>query len=264
MDDNELRKMLIEAGHEPEEIDGLLSVYAGLGDIPCPGPGQELSDGFYAMLDAEKARLEAEGRERDAADRAPGSVHWKSLLGMIFGGRPAAVLARAAVAVLLVAAGWTSARLAAPGTGVSGEYEEKLAFMSSEMAEMKKMMMFSMLNRDSASERLTAVQYLGNLAPGDEQVTTALLEVFERDSNVNVRLATLEALVTAGDDPRVTEALLRNIGSQKSPLVQLALVDAMIQKGEERSLGHFVHLLERDDLRPMVRTRVGEVVRFFS
>lgn len=262
-EERELRKMLLESGHDPAELDEIVALYRDMGDIDVPGPGQELSDRFYAMLEGEK-------RAAAAGDRAEGSGpveegrHF-SLFSWLFRPGPAVAFARAAFAAVFIAAGWFGAGLLGTNDAGSGvEYAERLEYVTSEMTEMKKMMMFSMLSRDSASERLQAVQYLKDIAPGDEQVMTALLDIFERDPNVNVRLASLDALAAAGDDDRVTEVLLSNIESQESPLMQLALVDAMVSKGEDRALGHFVHLLERGDLKPVVRRRINEVVRFLS
>ncbi|HSG28442.1 MAG TPA: HEAT repeat domain-containing protein [Candidatus Krumholzibacterium sp.] len=261
-EERELRRMLSESGHEGAELEEMVALYMEMGDIEVPGPGQELSDRFYSMLEEEKLAAAATGPDpaaRPAEDRRP------SLLSWLFAPRPAVMLARVAFAAVFIAAGWLAAGMREPGeTASAADYAERLEYVTSEMTEMKKMMMFSMLSRDSAAERLQAVQYLKDMAEGDEQVLTALLGVFERDPNVNVRLASLDALASAAGDERVAEVLLRNIESQESPLMQLALVDAMVSRSEPRALGHFVHLLERDDLRPVVRRRINEVVRFLS
>ncbi len=263
-EERELRKMLLESGHEGAELEEMIALYREMGDIDVPGPGQELSDRFYSMLEEEKGCAAAAGTGRGSvASHDEGRK--PSLLSWLFAPRPAVALARVAFAAVFIAAGWFGAGMREPGeTASSADYAERLEYVTSEMAEMKKMMMFSMLSRDSAAERLQAVQYLKDIAEGDEQVLTALLGVFERDPNVNVRLASLDALASASGDERVAEVLLRNIEVQESPLMQLALVDAMVSRSEPRAIGHFVHLLEREDLRPVVRRRINEVVRFLS
>jgi hypothetical protein len=132
------------------------------------------------------------------------------------------------------------------------------------MDQMKKMMMFSMLNRSSASERLQAVQYLKGAVDGDDQVLTAMLDTFERDPNINVRLATLDALSLVPRNDRVKDSVLRNIASQDSPIIQLALVEMAVSMKYDGAASALKALLEKPGLNFTVRMKATEGLRFLS
>ncbi|UCF05895.1 MAG: hypothetical protein JSV33_02330 [bacterium] len=244
----ELELLLAGRGFEPEELRRLRKIYSSLGELPVPEPGDAMTDGFYAMLETEKKRLAA----KDGEDELPARRLAAGGFGRLW--------PRLAYAALFILIGWSVAYWVPPGR----RYETKLQYMTIEMAEMKKMMMFSMLNRTSVSERLQAVQYLQDLVPEDDQVLTAMLDVFERDPNVNVRLATLDALSHATGDERVREGLILSIRREDSPVIQLALVDLVVTRRIELAIEPLRHLLKRPDLNMTVRNRVNEGLRLLS
>ncbi|MBU8922932.1 MAG: HEAT repeat domain-containing protein [Bacteroidales bacterium] len=241
----ELEALLAGEGYDIDELREMALLYDGMADIDIPAPSEKLGEKFYAMIDAEKGQRDVEKERRPFLERITGISFPR-------------VISKLAYAAVFIVIGWTAASMFQP----EEKYEKKLQYMASEVNEMKKMMMFSMLNRKSASERLQAVQYLRDLVPGDEQVLTAMLDVFERDPNVNVRLATLDALSTVEWDDRIREGLISNIEKQDSPLVQLALVDVMVSSGEDRAVEPLRQLLLRKDLNLAVRSRVSEGLRY--
>lgn len=243
-----LERLLMERGYDQDELREMRELYLGIDELPVPSPGEGMSDRFYAMLEDEK------GRQSPARSSSPG---WLARLTQ--GGRWN-LWPRLAYSALLLLIGWMLGSYVTPDR----KNERKMQYMASEMVEMKKMMMFSMLNRSSAVERLQAVQYLKDIAPQDEQALTALLDLFDNDPNVNVRLSTLDALAGMAENERIREGLLNGIGRQKSPLIQLALVEAMVSLGEKRAAGYFQDLLERKELNVMVRSRIAEGLRLLS
>jgi hypothetical protein len=244
---DELEALLAGEGYDVAELREMAVLYMDMDDIDIPAPSERLDEKFYAMLDAEKKCIDVEEKRRPFLERITGVSFPR-------------VISRMAYAAVFIAIGWMVAGMFQP----EDKYEIKLQYMASEVNEMKKMMMFSMLNRKSASERLMAVQYLRDLVPDDEQVLTAMLDVFERDPNVNVRLATLDVLSTVEWDDRIREGLISNIEKQDSPLVQLALVDVMVSSGEDRAVEPLRQLLLRKDLNITVRSRVSEGLRYLS
>ncbi len=256
----ELARLLEENGYDIGELRELRKTYIDLGEIRIPRPRHEMTGGFYAMLESEK---------RKAAEWAAGCAEKRAipagrLRGMLSGlvshggsGRPAM---RFAYALLFVLVGWTAAFWIPPGH----RYEEKIRDMTTEVTEMKKMMMFSMLNRSSASERLQAIQYLKDIVSEDDEVMTAMLDVLERDPNVNVRLATLDALSLAARDERVKEGIIHNITIQDSPIIQLALVEFAVSMKDERAADALRTLLQKNDLNMTVRSRANDGLRRLS
>jgi hypothetical protein len=244
--EQQLEALLAEQGLDIGELREMRRLYADLGRVPVPEPRSGMTDRFYRMLEAEKERVAAQDRSHSA------------LLSRLAGG--GRLWPRLAYAALFILLGWSAAYWVPPG----GHYERKLRYMATEVTEMRKMMMFSMLNQSSATERLRAVQYLRGLVSGDEQVLTAMLDLFERDPNVNVRLAVLDALADSSGDQRVRASLVQGIEGEESPIIQLALVEFMVSMREKRAVEPLRRLLGRDDLNMLVRGRIEEGLRLLS
>jgi HEAT repeats len=116
--------------------------------------------------------------------------------------------------------------------------------MSAQINEMKEMMMLTLLEKESATERLKAVSLSGNLDQASQKVTDALIQVLNTDPNVNVRLATLDALVGYTKDPAVRMQLVKSISFQESPLVQIALAELMVALNEKSSISELKKVME--------------------
>jgi HEAT repeat protein len=79
------------------------------------------------------------------------------------------------------------------------------------------------------------VDYVGRIPRLDPVVTAALVEAARSDSNVNVRLAAIDALVRASSDPEVRHSLASSLPQQESPLVQAALIDYLVDAKDAKS-----------------------------
>lgn len=99
-----------------------------------------------------------------------------------------------------------------------------------EIETMSRVVTVSLLQHQSASERLRAVSW-SRMAGGDDRVLSALLESARSDPNVNVRLAAVDALAGHADQGTVRTSLMDSLEAEKSPLVQLAVLEAVA--GEE-------------------------------
>lgn len=126
-------------------------------------------------------------------------------------------------ALLLI--GLSLGRVAAPSS--------ELAQLRAEVRGMRETVALSLLDRSSATARLQGVSYGQNWKddsdrPGRE-ITTALLSTLNHDSNVNVRLSSVDALQKFADDPAIRTALADALPIQDSPLVQISLIDALVQ-----------------------------------
>ena len=108
----------------------------------------------------------------------------------------------------------------------------------------------SLLEHQSASERLRGVSWSSGLEP-DDRVLTALVEAAERDPSVNVRLAAVEALGAHLERPLVRSGLLRSLEARPGPYVQMAV--GRLFAAEEKSTNELERLLSSDLLDPEVR-----------
>lgn len=90
--------------------------------------------------------------------------------------------------------------------------------------------------------------------PGEEIIQT-LLETLRNDPNVNVRLATIDALYLFYDHPEVKEGLIHSLAGQTSPLVQLSLINLLVEIRERRAVKALERLIQDEKLNPKVKKR---------
>jgi len=145
-------------------------------------------------------------------------------------------------------------------TGSKDNSKIEIARLSSQVQEMKQLMMLSLLENPSATERLKAVGYTEEINTADEQVVEALLTTLNEDPNVNVRLVTLEALTKYSSNPVVREGLVQSIVKQESPLMQSALADVMMRLQEKKSIESFRKLLQDDRVSDPIKTKIQQTI----
>jgi HEAT repeat protein len=138
--------------------------------------------------------------------------------------------------------------------------KQQLQVLSTQVHEMREMVLLALLENPSASERIRGVGYTNEISKVNRNVINALLSTLNNDPNSNVRLMTLEALTHYADDPAVREGLVQSILQQDSPLVQAALADVMLKLQEKKSVGPFKELLHQKDLNEMVRMKIRQTL----
>jgi hypothetical protein len=131
-----------------------------------------------------------------------------------------------------------AATTAALVTGVAvGRYSPTLAPVASadltalrtEIGELRQMVSLSLLREPSASDRLKGVAWAADLDGSGTTVVAALLETLANDPNVNVRLASVDALRRFAERDAVRRGALEALGRQTSPIVQMALIDFVVE-----------------------------------
>ena len=130
---------------------------------------------------------------------------------------------------------WSAALLVVGSRGVgAGQWlggataASDLAGLQDEVHHMRQLVTLSLLQQQSASERLRGVDYSYRVDQSDTQVLAALLHAVNHDPNVNVRLAAVDALRKFAGNPAVSGSLDQSLVKQDSPMVQLALIDFMV------------------------------------
>ncbi len=135
-------------------------------------------------------------------------------------------------------------------------YLKQIDSLSRQVSEIKQVMMFSMLDNPSASQRIRAVGYAEEIGNTDGKVIDALFTTLEGDPDVNVRLVTLEALVRFSGKPEVRERLVMSISRQDSPFMQAAIADVMVRLQEKSSVPSLKKLLGKKDLNNVARVNI--------
>lgn len=210
---------------------------------PEPEPSKQVSDNFYAMLSDFKAT------------EKPGS--WKKLSVQISSFWAFQTNLKLAYSIGFLLVGLVGGFLLNNALSTNDQSQE-IATLSSEMQEMKEVVMLALLENPSASERIRAVSLTEEMPNVDEKVIDALLTTLNNDDNDNVRIMTLEALATLSDNPKVREGLVASITQQESPLVQSAMADVMVLLQEKKSINHFKKLLRKKDLNEGVKMKIEQ------
>jgi hypothetical protein len=141
-----------------------------------------------------------------------------------------------------------------------GATASQVQALSEQLREMRQMMMLSLLQNPSASERMRAASYASDSRTISPDILAALLTTLNNDPNVNVRLTTLDALTRYARNAAVREGLIQSILQQDSPLMQAALADVMLKLQEKRAVPLFKKLLEDKGLNEMVRSKIEQVI----
>jgi len=132
---------------------------------------------------------------------------------------------------------------------------QQLASVQAELANMRQLVALSMLEQQSASQRLQGVNYSTQIEHPDPEIAAALLHALRFDNSVDVRLAALDALRRYKDDPQVRSGLVNALQDQQSPLVQIALIDLFVEMREGDVKDHLRRIEQDPKINPDVRQR---------
>lgn len=145
-------------------------------------------------------------------------------------------------------------------SGNSSTSNIEIAQLSAELKDMRETMLFTLLEKESISDRLKAVSLTQDMEEVSENVATALLTTLNQDENINVRLAAIEALYPYANNPTVREGLIKSIAQQDSPLVQTALAEVMVALQEKRSVNALKELLQKEQTPQEIKAKIQESI----
>ena len=242
---SDFKKILRQNGYELSDLAELEELYHQMDVFQVPEPSQKMDADFYALLNKYKQDLHKKKRQI----KSPFSI-FESILSQ-------RILPQLAYSIILLIIGWAVGSWITPGS----RKDAQLTQMSAEIREMREMMVLTLIDQSSVTQRIKAVNLTNSLDDVDERVIQALLKTLNNDPNENVRLVTVEALYEFADNAIVREGLIQSISKQESALVQLALADVMVALHEKRSIEQFNELLKRRDLNDAVRGRIEKTVR---
>ena len=180
-------------------------------DTSLPEPSSDMRDRFYHSLSEQQTS--ATVTKLDTARPATGS-------GMQQWWLQAAVLA--VVFVLGVFTGQTPSQ----NTG-----DQALASLQQEVASLSTVMAISMLQNNSASQRLAGVTYTRQANLTDPLLLDTLLETLSKEQSSAVKLAIVDTLGTKSGLSSIENDLIELAVAENQPLVQMALSRLIVEKG---------------------------------
>ena len=236
-----LIEQLIESGEvELTQLRELSYLDNQVQKMESSAPSMRLDEQFYATLASEKRKLKGQSSFTFSLPS------WSALFPKL------------AMGTALILIGFSAGYFIQ-----SPDEERQVSQLTEEVSELKEMMMLSLLEKESATDRLKAVSLTEQMDQASKQVTSALLQTLNNDENVSVRLAALDALRPYSKDGQIREALVRSIAQQKSPLVQVALAELMAELQEKGAIDAFKNILEDgetpSDIKKKIRENIQEI-----
>jgi hypothetical protein len=240
-----MRAHLINCEQCRKEVDQLRDLLLTMADQEMRRPGHGLRDSFQVMLQSELnmetaddlLRRPREGKEEKAGVK--GRIAWMT----------------AAACILLFGGIWIGSMLgsrkAAPD--VASDMPKKLDTMQREMKEMKEAMLYSLIDNESASQRIKAVSYAEEISNPDQHVIQVLVSTLNHDKNVNVRLAALYSLASVADSRQVRDSLVTSLPKQTEPLIQVMLINLLVEKKDNRAVAPIRDIISNKNTLPAVK-----------
>jgi hypothetical protein len=240
LDQKKLVERHLESCVECGEVAGL---WKKLALIPDEQPSAASRERFEAMLQAYKTGRGDEGVMRRAPNK--GASIWSVFQWL------RSPVGAVAWSIALVALGtYLGLQL-----GSAKSNSQDLAALHTELTNMRQMVALSMLQQQSASQRLEGVTWTRREGQLDPQVLTALMHTLRYDASVDVRLAALDALSRHAGQPQVRKTVVDALQEQQSPLVQVALIDQLVEWRDTEATPRLEQLRQMPNLNPTVRQR---------
>jgi hypothetical protein len=192
------------------EAQSLGSLWRDLARLPSPEPSPGLRARFYETL--------AAYRDGAAAEMKRPSPGWRNV----------AWAWRMAAGVVLILTGVAAGYSFHASQAANAE----VAQLRGEVGNMRQLVALSLLQQQSASERLRGVSWTYRVEPSDTEVLAALLTAVNHDPNVNVRLAAVDALRPFAAARTTRDAVMQSLAGQTDPIVQVALIDLLVDLKE--------------------------------
>jgi anti-sigma factor RsiW len=199
------------------ETERLSSLWRSLALLPgtMPEPRANVRDRFYESLAAYRHGMESapkHGFKEKLAALWPRQPAWQMAVGF-------------AMLVMGVGVGY---EIRPAKQEVQQPVSSDVAQLRGEVSNMRQMVALSLMQQQSAGERLRGVSWAYRVESSDTEVLSALLYTVNNDASVNVREAAVEALHAFGASPVTRTAIVQSIPKQTSPLVQIALIDLLV------------------------------------
>jgi hypothetical protein len=223
-----------QASNEAEAED-LRAIWNDLGLLPSAHPSAALRARFYQKLNA-LAKPQRSGL-------APS---WK---------RAFQIAAACALFLLGLAVGRFNPQKTA---------QPELAQLQTQVESLRQTVALSLMEKPSASSRLQGVEWSSQVDRPDQELLSALLTTLNHDPNINVRLASLDALEKLTSDANVRRALEQSIPTQQSPLLQIALIDALVHIRDNSAAGELKKLSGDIAINAVVRQRAQWAIEKLS
>ena len=216
----EIEKHLVTCEACLDELNETQKVLKGISKEEMEKPDESLRINFYHMLHSQIKKEEAKFELPINQPAAP----WYSLRQY-----------RVAAGFALLITG-TLIGLLMHGSIKNSYAANELKQLHTEISDLKKASMFTMLQEESSSDRIQAVRYAEDLVNPDQNIIDALVKTLNTDKNVNVRMAAAYALSRFTSQRMVCDSLVKSLSIQTDPILQVTLINILAEKKEKNAL----------------------------
>jgi hypothetical protein len=241
--EEEVKAALIESGISVEEVESLKSFYQHLDDSNVPESSDRMDKRFYALLKEEENKILL----------GTPDINSRSFLSLVLSGP----VFRVAAGIALFILGWFAATWS--GNHSTGR-NRQITELSGEVKQLKETLVLSMIQQSSSVERIKAVNMVSDLEKPDDRIIGILLNVLDHDTNDNVRLIAMDALINYSYIPEVRSGLVSSLSLQTSPLIQMRLTELMMALREKDAVPELRKMLENENLNYNVRGKINSAM----
>ncbi len=228
-----------------QEFNSTKNLWANLNQLETPEPSAQSKERFHAMLKGYKEGMEAnpipwyEQLFKQIATWWQGSYVPQAIMGI-------------ALLLLGLQIGYNLQK---------GKSENEINGLAKEVQEMKEMMMLALLEKQSASQRLKAVNMAYEMDNQNSRIAEVLFQTLANDENINVRLAAVEAIFQIADQAQVRQRLIKSLLEQESPIVQSAIIDVIILLQEKQANSTIQSFLKKENINPAIREKAQNTLK---
>lgn len=193
-----------------DELESLSAIWTKLGVLPEEQPSDSVRTRFYTALEKYKKSLEKEKARPNLG---------KLLDGWLESWAPRRPVFQFSLALMLLVVGLAAGYFLRAGLQEGAE----IAQLRQELHQVRQIAEVSLLRQESLSERLRGIDAASRVEQSDEGTLETLLRIVSSDTNINTRLAAIDALHLLPDYPLLEQDFVQSLSEQTSPLVEIAL-----------------------------------------
>jgi hypothetical protein len=203
-----------------DEVKDFQNIFKAISATEMEQPDATMKINFYHMLHSEMNKLKI---NRELAVKRTSTKPWPSIFLKIAAG----------IALLILGAflgNFIQKNIATQNSSAQlDDYHDK-------EKDQNKVVMYTLLNEESPSERIKAVNVVEDCDSPDLKVLNALIRVLNDDNNVNVRLAAAYTLSKFLNSSQVRDSIVESLGKQTEPIIQVVLMNILTEKMEIKAV----------------------------
>ena len=231
------------------EVADMKSVWSKLGDMEMEDPSDNLKKAFENMIDSYSLGMNNNTKE----------PWYETISKWLESWWPRRPLIQFTTTVAVLVIGLVTGLSINEGT----ESRKEIVQLKTDMNHLRQVVMSSLLNQSSVVERINGLTMTSQLENVDRQFYSTLLLLLNSDSNVNVRLAAVNALSNFAKDEYVRHELVKSLDLQSYPLVQISLIDLLASIRETESSSTLIRIINDPDINVHVKERARNALKQF-